>query len=301
MATTKLSNLIDPEVMADMVSAALPKKIVVTPFAALDAKLTGTPGDTITVPSYKYIGDAEDLAEGVAATAAVLSASATKATIKKAVKAVEITDEAKLSGYGDPEGEAVNQLAKSIASKVDADAMKAITTKTADGGEDGGVQLYYDGSAKAISYAGIVDAIDVFGEEFNTEKVLFINPAQLTALRKDADFLSADKYGTGTSVMVTGEVGMVANCHVVPSKRVEKISTGGASGSATVYRCPLIKLNGDAETDTEAPAVTIFVKRSVNVESSRDILAKKDVYSADEHYTVALTNASRALIADFKA
>lgn len=297
MATTKLSNLIDPEVMADMVSAALPNKIVVTPFAAIDTTLTGTPGSTITVPSYKYIGDAEDLAEGATATAVTLGTSATKATVKKAVKAVEITDEAKLSGYGDPEGEAVNQLAKAIAAKVDADAMKAITTKTADGG----VQLYYDGSAKAINYAGIVDAIDVFAEELNTEKVLFINPAQLTALRKDADFLSADKYGIGTSVMVTGEVGMVANCHVVPTKRVQKISTGGAAGSATVYRCPIIKLNGDAETDTEAPAVTVFVKRSVNVESARDVLAKKDVYSADEHYTVALTNASRALIADFKA
>lgn len=301
MTTTKLSNLIDPEVMADMVSAALPNKIVVTPFAAIDTTLTGTPGSTITVPSYKYIGDAEDLAEGVAATATVLGTSATKATVKKAVKAVEITDEAKLSGYGDPEGEAVNQLAKSIAAKVDADAMKAITTKTADGGEDGGVQLYYDGSAKAISYAGIVDAIDVFAEELNTEKVLFVNPAQLTALRKDPDFLSADKYGSGTSVMVTGEVGMVANCHVVPTKRVQKITTGGAGGAATVYRCPIIKLNGDPETDTEVPAVTVFVKRSVNVESARDVLAKKDVYSADEHYTVALTNASRALVADFKA
>lgn len=301
MATTKLSNLIDPEVMSDMVSAALPEKIVVTPFAALDTTLTGNPGSTISVPSYKYIGDAEDLAEGVTATAAVLGTSVTKATIKKAVKAVEITDEAKLCGYGDPEGEIVKQLAKAIASKVDSDAMEAITTKTADGGEDGGVQLYYDGSTKAINYAGIVDAIDVFAEEFNSEKVLFINPAQLTALRKDADFISADKYGTGKSVMVTGEVGMVANCHIVPTKRVKKITTGGATGSASVYRCPVIKLNGDGETDTDAPAVTIFVKRDVNVEPSRDVLAKKDIYSADEHYTVALTNASRALIADFKA
>lgn len=301
MATTKLSNLIDPEVMADMVTAKLPKKIVVTPFAAIDTTLEGKPGDTVTVPSYKYIGDADDLAEGESATPTNLAASSTKVTVKKAVKAVEITDEAKLSAYGDPEDEAAKQLAKSIAAKVDNDAMKAITTKTANGGEDGGVQLYYDGTAKAIAYEGIVDAVDVFEEELNTEKVLFINPKQLTALRKDPNFLSADKYGSGASVMVTGEIGMVANCHVVPTKKVAKISDGGTGGATAAYRCAIIKLNGDPDTDDETPAVTVYVKRDVNAESDRDILAKKDVYSVDEHYAVAVSNASRVMIADFKA
>lgn len=301
MATTKLSGLIDPEVMADMISAKLPKKIAVTPFAAIDTTLTGIPGDTITVPSYKYIGDADDLAEGETANTTALTADSNKVTVKKAVKAVEITDEAKLSAYGDPEGEAAKQLAKAIASKVDNDAMKCITTKTANDGEDGGVQLYFDGSAKAIAYEGIVDAIDVFEEELNTEKVLFIHPKQLTALRKDPNFLSADKYGTGASVMVTGEIGMVANCHVVPTKKVEKISNGGEGGASTVYRCAIVKLNGDAETEEETPAVTVYVKRDVNAESDRDTLAKKDIYSVDEHYAVAISNASRVMIADFKA
>lgn len=290
--TTTLSGLINPEVMADMVTAKLDTKIVVTPFAAIDATLEGTPGNTITIPQYNYIGDAEDLAEGVAATAAQLTASSIQATIKKAVKMVEITDEAKLSGYGDPEGEAATQLAKSIAAKVDADAMAAITTKSTKAG-DGGVQLSYDGSASAISYDGIVSAVDVFGEELNSEKVIFVNPAQVTTLRKDANFLSADKYGTGVSVMVTGEIGMVANCHVVPTKRVVK--------SGTAYACPIIKLQGDADTDGEAPAVTIYTKRGVTVESSRDVARKVDVYSADEHYAVALSNTSKVLLATFKA
>lgn len=294
--TTTLSGLINPEVMADMVTAKLDKKIVVTPFAAIDTTLEGTPGNTITVPQYNYIGDAEDLAEGVAATAAQLTASSTKVTVKKAVKMVEITDEAKLSGYGDPEGEAATQLAKSIAAKVDADAMAAITTKSAKAG-DGGVQLTYDGSAAAISYDGIVSAVDVFGEEMNSEKVIFVNPAQVTTLRKDSNFLSADKYGTGVSVMVTGEIGMVANCHVVPTKRVAK---GGTASSAT-YACPIIKVQGDAETDGEAPAVTVYMKRGVTVETSRDVSRKVDVYSADEHYAVALSNTSKVLLATFKA
>ena len=61
---TKLSDMIDPEVMADMVSARIPKKLRVAPFAKIDDTLAGVPGDTITVPAYTYIGDAADVAEG---------------------------------------------------------------------------------------------------------------------------------------------------------------------------------------------------------------------------------------------
>jgi len=137
MAMTKLENLIDAEVMADAISAKIGSKIVVTPFAKVDTTLTAAnAGDTITVPRFSYIGDAEDVAEGVACGTVLLTADSTTATVKKAMKAVELTDEAVLSGYGDPVGETNNQLSKAIASKVDADAMDALQT----------AQLKYDGS-----------------------------------------------------------------------------------------------------------------------------------------------------------
>ena len=61
---TKLSDLIDPEVMGDRVSTRIPKKLRVAPFAKIDDTLAGVPGDTITVPAYTYIGDADDVEEG---------------------------------------------------------------------------------------------------------------------------------------------------------------------------------------------------------------------------------------------
>lgn len=49
---TKLAKMVDPEVMAPMISAKLQKAIVATPYAKLDTTLQGRPGSTITVPKF---------------------------------------------------------------------------------------------------------------------------------------------------------------------------------------------------------------------------------------------------------
>ena len=286
--TTKLSDLINPQVMADMISAKIANKIVVAPFAKIDNTLVGVPGNTVTVPQYAYIGDASDIAEGVAAETVKLTASTTTVTVKKAMKAVELTDEAVLSGYGNPVGETNNQLAKSIASKVDNDAMTALQ----------GAQLTYDCSAAAIKYSGIVDAIDLFEEEVNSEKVIFVHQKQVTQLRKDADFISADKYKAG--VILSGEIGMIANCRVVPSKKVPVVKVGETGSQSDCYACPIVKLNNDAEAEDDAAAITIYLKRDTNVETDRVSLARKTDISVDKHYAVALSNTSKVVLAKFK-
>jgi N4-gp56 family major capsid protein len=196
------------------------------------------------------------------------------------MKAVELTDEAVLSGYGDPVGETNGQLAKAIAAKVDADAMDALQT----------AQLTYDGSASAISYGGIVDAVDVFEEEFNSAKAIFVHPKQVSKLRKDSEFLAADKLAE--SVRVTGAIGKICNCEVVPSKKVPELDGN--------YVCPIVKLNEEGSTEDESPALTIYRKRNVNVETERFSLARKTAVSVDEIYTVALSNASKVVLAKFK-
>ena len=108
--TTTIQDLVNPQVMADMISAKITSKIVVTPFAKVDTTLQGVPGDTITVPQYSYIGDAVDVAEGVKADTVKLQTGTTTVKIKKAMKAVELTDESVLAGYGNPVAETNNQL-----------------------------------------------------------------------------------------------------------------------------------------------------------------------------------------------
>lgn len=325
---TKIAQLIDPEVMADMISGKVPKKIVVAPFAKVDTTLQGVPGDTITVPAYGYIGDADDVAEGEDVTIARMSTTTKTAKVKKVMKGVSLTDEAVLSGYGNPVGEANSQIAKAIASKLDNDAMDILLTAT----------LGYDGTASKIAYDGIVDAVDVFEEEVNTEKVMFVHPKQVTVLRKDTNFLSADKYQAG--VAVSGEIGMIANTRIVPSKKVPEIGYTVAASSdsgavkvtsanaatyagktwdsankkvvspavdsyvlavtAAYYACPLVKLEQDTETEDETPALTIYLKRDTNVETERKPRNRSTEVTADKIYVVTLSNESKVVLAKFK-
>lgn len=290
MAQTKLSNLINPQVMAQMISATLPKQIKFSKIAAIDNTLVGRAGNTITVPKYAYIGDAADVAEGVAMGTTVLTASTTSATVKKAGKAVELTDEAVLSGYGDPVGQATMQLGMAIASKIDEDCYAALK----------GASLVYNGAAAVIGYDPIVKAVDLFEDEHEegTAKIIFVHPKQITQLRLDPDFKDINKYPLKT--IMTGTIGEIAGCQVVPSKRV--------TDDGTSYLCPIVVV--DAKDPNENPgadgnatsdaAVTIYMKRGVEVEDDRDILAKTTVISADEHYTAVLSNDSKVVLAKFK-
>lgn len=278
--TTKLENMVDPEVMAPMITAKIKEKIVATPFAKVDTTLVGQPGSTITIPRYKYIGEAEDVAEGIEAGTTKLETDTDTYTVKKAMKAVTLTDEAILSGYGNPVGEANSQLGKSIAEKIDNDIFdelkNAQNTITLEGN---------------ISYDNVVNTIDRFNEEENVPKVTFIHPKQVTQLRKDPDFISNDKYNN--NVIMKGEIGMIANTRIVPSKKA--INEAG-----TYFLNPVIQLKAESQTgDEELSAVTIFMKKGASVETERHTLSRTTDISVDQHYTVALTDESKVVLAKY--
>lgn len=275
---TKLAQLINPEVMADMVSAKVEKKIRVMPYAKLDTTLEGQAGDTITIPKYGYIGDAVDVAEGEDIPVRQLSVSSKQYKIKKIGIGGTITDEAALSGYGNPVGELNNQMATSIASKCDFDGIDELY----------GSKTIYT-SSKTMGYNTVVNAIDLFEEEENSEKVMFIHPSQVTQLRLDPDFIAKDKYGN--DVMVSGEIGMVANVRIVPSKKVKE------NEEKTHYLNPIVKLETEVETEDESPALTVFLKRDTNIETDRKSRNRTTEITGDKLYVVALTNETKVVIA----
>jgi N4-gp56 family major capsid protein len=285
MAVTMMSNVVNPEVMGDMISAKVEAMLKVTKYAKVDTTLQGVAGDTKTVPSWNYIGEAVDVAEGAEVDLTAMTASTKTFTIKKAMKAVALTQEAVNSAHGNIIGETETQLAKAIAGKVDSDVLAALLTATAASG---------DGS-KGISYEGIVDAVGVFNEEEITEKVMFVNPAQVTTLRKDANFISADKYNF--NVVATGEIGTIAGVHIVPSKKIV------ASGDK--FTCPIVKLEpASPETEyaeDELPAVTIFLKKDIQTDADWIPRKQQHEITTAKYYGVALTNEAKVVKAVFDA
>ena len=286
MAITMMSNMINPEVMGDMISAKIEALAKITPYAKVDTSLQGVPGDTKTVPSWNYIGDAEDVAEGAEVGLTQMTAASTTFTIKKAMKAVGITQEAINSGLGNPVGQAEHQLAKSILGKVDNDLLDAALTAT---------NVVGDGAA-AINYDGVVDAVTHFeDEEDGIEKVMFIHPKQEAALLKDDMFTSADRFEAG--VAVKGSIGKIAGCWVKKSNKI-KAKSG-------IYTCPIIKLEPDSAeteyTEDELPALTIFLKKDTTVDAEWFPKKQQTDITACKYYGVALTNAAKVVLAKFKA
>ena len=256
MALTQLSNMINPEVLGAFLETKLVNAIKLSPLAVVGTELQGRAGNTLTLPTWQYIGDAKDLAEGAEDTPVALETQSKEIKIKKATKSVEITDEALLSGYGNPADEIASQLLTSIASKVEADCFAELAKGT----------LTQSG---AVSADTVADALVKFGEDLDEEMFLFINPADYATIRKNANF----SYVNGQQMTIGGTVGFIFNCAVVVSNRV-------AANSAYIVK---------------RGALGIELKRGVNVESDRDILRKTNVYSVDEHYVAYLRDDSKVI------
>lgn len=273
-------DVFDPEVVSDMINAKVTAKAVMSGYIKVDSTLSGVPGSTVTIPRWGYIGEAVDLAEGQTIDTTKMAFTTAQYGIKKIGKGVMLTDEAQLSGYGNPMGTATNQIAMSISEKLDNDRVAVLYES----------KNVIDASSAAIKYTAIVDGVDAFGEEEESRKVILIHSKQKTQLRKDPDFLSADKFQAG--VMVNGAIGRVAGCDVIVSNKV-KLEDG-------VYFNPIIKLDNAAETEDDLPAVTYFLKRGNLVEHERETgVGDKIVCTA--FGMPALTNESKVVILKTKA
>lgn len=274
MTQTQIAQMVNPEVMADMVSAKLPKMIKFTPLAYVERMLVGQPGTTITVPKWEYSGDAKDIAEGVAIEPDQLTTKKSTMTIKKAGKGIELTDEAVLSGYGDPIGQATHQIALAIANKVDNDLIEE-AKKATQHVEDAPTTV--DALDKALA---------VFADEEDARYVALLNPEDAIALRKDTAKEWVRGSEIGANIVVSGTFGEAHGVQIVRSKKVEK-------GKGFLVKVSAV----DTDTDDVAKygAFVINLKRDVAIETDRDILKKTTVITGDEHYGVYLYDPSKVV------
>lgn len=272
--TTKLANMINPEVMADMVSAKLPKLLKFTPLAYVETALEGQPGSVLTVPAFEYAGDATDVAEGEAIPLDQLTTKKTTMTIKKAGKGYEITDEAVLSGLGDPIGQATYQLGLAIANKIDNDIVEIAKTATQH-------------VVEAPTTLETIDkALQIFEDEEDVRYVAVINPKDAISLKANIGKEWVKGSELGAEMVVSGTFGEAGGVQIVRSKKVEQ---------GKGFLVQVSAKQTDPDDEAKYGAFVINLKRNVAVETDRDIIKKTTVITGDEHYGVYLYDQSKVV------
>ncbi len=210
MSVTMTANLIIPEVVSGLIDSNLGDGITLLPLAEQDDTLVGQPGDTLKFPVFSYIGKAAVVAENGQIIPGRLTASMKSVTVHKYAKAISISDEARLSGYGDPVGEGSRQLAHSLDHAVDDDLFQCLN--------DAGVaRKYISGTLSADTVA---DALTLFGEDPEGQKVLLTDASGLAALRKDPDFVG--RGDMGEELVMHGAKGEVWGCELVVTGKVRE-------------------------------------------------------------------------------
>ena len=261
---TLLQDLFVPEVVADAIDKKLVDAIRFAPLAVIDTTLEGRPGDELTMASYEYIGDAEDVAEGKDIPIAKLSQDTEKVKVSKIGKAVEFSDEALISASGNIAEEAAKQVVVAVNSKLEADLIEEMSTKAVLTSE---LSL----SDENITH-GIADALAKFGEDIDGEKVLLVPPAVYTALVKSDGWIPNTE--AGANIIINGTVGSIFGAQVVLSNRLT------ARNEAYIIK---------------PGALRIVMKRNTLVEFDRDILSEMNYIKASKLFAPYVYDKSKVI------
>ncbi|PHB23105.1 hypothetical protein COE80_19525 [Bacillus pseudomycoides] len=263
---TDVQKAIIPEVIAGQIQAKLGKFIKFMPLADVDYTLVAQPGTTVVYPTWNYIGDAKDVAEGGTVDRESITASNKSFMVKKAVKDIKMTDESILATNGAVVGESETQLTVSLGNKVDNDFVAAL--KTAAAATAGENTIAIPKKTVEISQKGLALLRVAFGEDIE-DTVLIISPEDYGEVLSMKEFVAV----TQGSHFLAGTVGHVMGLNIVVSGRLAK-------GEAYLLK---------------AGALGLSLKRQVAVETERLMVERSQVVGADMHYVAYVKNGAKAI------
>lgn len=262
MANTVYANKVIEAKAKDLLTTQVNARSMMT----IDNSLTATAGMTKTINTYTYSGVAEELAVGVGNTASTRGSIAYVGkdyVVKMVQQAADYYDEDFMK-----DNLIVDFMLKGatqvMTNKMTSDFYAALATK------NGGTELVKGvtfAKGKALSYDVIVDAISELNVEDESGIFIVIPNAWKASLRKDADYKSAQM----GEVIYNGQVGIIAGIPVIATKA----------------------LTDKAYVMTKE-AVTLFMKKDVEVEQERDADKRKNSIYLRDCYICALTDATKA-------
>lgn len=260
MANTVYSNKVIEAKAKDILSTKINARSMMT----IDDSLVGTAGMVKTINTYTYTGTAEEVAAGAGNTSRGSIAYVGKDyTVKMVQQAFDYLDEDFMKDNVIVDM-GIQGATSVMSNKMTSDFYAALAT--ANSGTEL-VQKVTFPKGKEISYDAIVDAISALNVEDESGVFVIIPNAWKAALRKDADYKAA-RMG---EVVYNGQVGTIAGIPVVATKA----------------------LTGKAYVLTKK-AVTLFLKKDVEVEQDRDADKRKNSIYLRDCYVCALTDATKA-------
>ena len=260
MGNTVYSNKVIEAKAKDILSTKINARSMMT----IDDSLVGTAGMIKTINTYTYTGTAEEVAAGAGNTSRGSIAYVGKDyTVKMVQQAFDYLDEDFMKDNVIVDM-GIQGATSVMSNKMTSDFYAALAT--ANSGTEL-VQKVTFPKGKEISYDAIVDAISALNVEDESGVFVIIPTAWKAALRKDADYKAA-RMG---EVVYNGQVGTIAGIPVVATKA----------------------LTGKAYVLTKE-AVTLFLKKDVEVEQDRDADKRKNSIYLRDCYVCALTDATKA-------
>lgn len=272
-ATKKADFAFEPKVWQDHISAYFDKKLVFGRFAVVDKTLTGSPGETVTMPYFKQIGAAQEPGEDEGLAVDKLQDDSFSATIKEVGKAVGFKKSALRKSAARAERiykETQDQIARVHAEKVDSDLITEINTS---GNYVTGFTAATAATDKCNVSNMVQGLITAFGDKWNDVLAIVIHSLQLSTLLRDttAGFLKGDASSPWTGV--PGYSGTFLGKALIICDQVPLVT---AVESKKTYAAFAFK----------AAPYGLMVAEEYDMESDYDMLHREYVVGATQWYAV---------------
>lgn len=280
MATTKTTDLFIPEVIDAEIKSAVKDNTIFMSDAEVDYDLVGQPGESVTFVTWGDIGEMEELTEDTPLTPAKLSQTTATATIKEYGKAIEVTYKAQAQGYGDAVNKGTADIKTVMANGLDKNVYNLYLSEATNV-----VDVSAEEEDNKLSYRNILLANAKLKVKNGEQAKLYIHPDQLVDLLLDPNFVDVAKYSQGqvNPALTSAEVGRISTIRIFKTDLIKKDQDG-------VYHNILV-VNG---------ATKVKFQKQVDVESDKDILARKFIVAASTLVAMKVVDQNKVVVLKVK-
>ena len=269
MANTINQNVIVPEVYASLVREKIAGKCKVAQFLVNLGDLHGKVGETLTMPKWAYIGDAEDWDVNTPMDKTQMKQTSTQATIKAiAAPAVEVADYDDAVELGNAIEEAASQQAEGVARKYDTDAIACALESP----------LKYQLTTKnTVTQNELIEMLGLYGDDRDSADfdAIVVHSTFAPSFYEMPMFVKRDMTMAvdGNGVAVNGCIGYFLNIPVVLSDRLYDATN--QEGFILVMK---------------KEAISIIPKENPFAEPERNASLRRTTIYLSQFYAMALTD-----------